>query len=82
MFLIKEVRLAGHSLHLPGLYMDLWRRTNNTTQSKHPFSFPLMPDKKYLLTDFFNITGDEAGPVAGQKTRAFFGFYFFSPLQK
>lgn len=38
-----------------------------------------MPGKKHLVTDSFNVTGDEVGPVAGQKNRA--GF-FFPPLQK
>lgn len=37
-----------------------------------------MPDKKHLVTDFFNVTRDEVGPVAGQKNREGFGFFFSS----
>lgn len=62
--------------------MDLWRRINNIIQRKHLFSFPLVPDKKHLVTDFFNITRDEVGPVAGQKNTEGFGFFLFFHFNK
>jgi len=35
-----------------------------------------MSNKKHLLTDFFNITADEIGPVAGQKKKKKQSFLF------
>lgn len=40
-----------------------------------------MPDKKYLVKDFFNMRGDKAGLAAGQKNREVF-IYFSSSLHK